>query len=54
MAGDTYKIEWVTERYPTGVCDESLAIFNTREEALAFVNGEFGKQTEEVIWTNEQ
>lgn len=43
---------WETELYSNGIGNREPAIFECEEKALAFVNGEFGKETEEVVWTN--
>lgn len=47
-------LDWVTETYSPNINEKEPAIFYSKEEALAFVNGKFGKIKEEVIWTNEQ
>ena len=45
--------DWNTETYSPNINDREPAIFYSEEEALAFVNGEFGEVKKEVIWTNE-
>ncbi len=49
---DTHKIEWVTENYSVGIDKQKPAIFTNKEEAILYTRGLFGKEAEEVVWTN--
>lgn len=49
---DAHKIEWVTENYSIGIGEQRPAIFYNKDEALLYIKGLFGKETEEVVWTN--
>lgn len=50
--GDAHKIEWVTEDYSIGIGKQKPAIFDRKDEAILYTRGLFGKETEEVVWTN--
>lgn len=49
---DAHKIEWATENYSIGIGEQRPAIFYNKDEALLYVKDLFGKETEEVIWSN--